>query len=406
MTFNKKDIKLILSDVLDCSTESITDTVPLADLGFDSLRFISAVVKIESKYDIEILDSDLLFNNFKDVLSICGTLKKYFEAELTIYKCIITDCDGVLWHGISGESGDEKAIIDESTNRFCALLHSLRKKGVLLAICSKNERQNIEAMLNNTPINSDDFAIIETNVESKVDSISYILSEFGFTADNAIYVDDSNAELEYIKSKIPTLTMVKADYIDTFTDEISSMFAFQSESNVIDRTALFNKQKERERIHHQTSSPDEYNRILETKTVCEKATVQDFSRLAELSHRANRFNLTGARYTAENIEQIQGDNQYSVYKLCAEDKFGDMGLVVMAVVHKNMIESFIMSCRVFGRGFEIEMLNKIKSDCGDEIKGIYLPTGKNNYCKDFYIENGVSYELCRYDRKNPEDSAG
>ena len=86
------------------------------------------------------------------------------------------------------------------------------------------------------------------------------------------------------------------------------------------------------------------------------------------------------------------DRDYSVYKLCAEDKFGDMGLVAMAVIHGNVIESFIMSCRVFGRGFEKKLLDKIESDKPDII-GLYHPTGKNDYCKDFYKDNGVRYEL-------------
>ena len=389
--FNKDEIKSILSDILGCQIEEITDEIPLSDLGYDSLKFISTVVEIESKYGIEVLDSDLLPDNFKDVSSICETLKKYFADKQKLYKCVITDCDGVLWRGISGESSDESAYTDESTDELCELLRDLRVKGVLLAVCSKNERANIDSMLSLTSVSPDDFAIIEADTHDKSDSISYILNEFGFSADNAVYIDDSDAEIEYVKSKIPDITVLKADYNENFTAKLSEMFS-NLPADSIDRTAKFREQKEREKVHRNTSSPEEYNRMLETKITCDKAVKGDALRLSELSQRANRFNLTGARYTEDEIVNMLNDCDYSVYKLCAEDIFGDMGLVAMAVVHGNVIESFIMSCRVFGRGFEKELLDTIKSDKGN-ITGLYHPTGRNLYCESFYEESGMRYEL-------------
>ena len=393
MMFSKEEIKSILSDILECPADEITDEIPLSDLGYDSLKFISTLVEIESKYGIEVLDSDLLQDNFKDVLSICETLKKYFgEEKQKLYKCVITDCDGVLWRGISGESGNDIAYSDEITNEFCKLLHRLREQGILLAICSKNEKANIDSMLSNTCVSPDDFAIIEADTADKADSILYILGEFGFSADNAVYIDDSDAELEYVQNKIPEITILKADHSENLTDKLRIMFTALP-VDAIDRTVKFREQKEREKVHRNTSSPEEYNLILETKIICNKAVKGDASRLSELSQRANRFNLTGARYTEDEIVNILINRTYSIYKLCAEDKFGDMGLVAMAIVQGDIIENFIMSCRVFGRGFENELLERIKSDTSDSITGLYHPTGKNDYCKDFYKNNGVRYEL-------------
>ncbi len=129
MMFSKYEIKSILSDILECPADEITDEIPLSDLGYDSLKFISTVVEIESKYGIEVLDSDLLQDNFKDVLSICETLKKYFgEEKQKLYKCVITDCDGVLWRGISGESSDDQAHTDESTDNSASFCMNFAKK--------------------------------------------------------------------------------------------------------------------------------------------------------------------------------------------------------------------------------------------------------------------------------------
>lgn len=395
MGYTKTEIKTLLSELLACPVEDITDDRALEELGLDSLQFVSAIVAIEEKYNIEILDSDLLPQNFKDVSSICKTLEKYFSGVQTqLYKCIITDCDGVLWHGISGEDGEDLAYHDDATQKLCLLLHTLRQKGFLLAICSKNEPDNISAMLNMSALSIEDFAIIESNVSDKADTISSILDAFRFSDENAVYMDDSDAELAYIKSRHPSLTVLKADDIQNLTDTISSMFASIPASDVIDRTTQFHRQKERERIHQTTRSSEEYNRLLETTVTCRKAVPEDIPRLAELSQRANRFNLTGSRYTVDEITRMLDNKAYSVFSLFAADRFGDMGLVAMAVLCENRIVSFILSCRVFDRDFELVLLQKLQAIHGTDIVGLFHPTGKNTYCKDFYSSHGIHYEIC------------
>ena len=395
MTSFKNKIKDILANLLECTPETILDETSLFDLGYDSLKFISMIVELEKAFGIEILDSDLMLDNFSDLKTICKTLDKYLNINIQdIVKCVIVDCDGVLWRGISGESGNDQAYSDQMTNMLCEFLHNLRTKGILLAICSKNSYINIETMLDHTPLNVDDFAIIETNVHSKIDSLSNILNEFGFFVSNVLYIDDSDAELAYINSRYPKLATIKADYNIDFLSCLLSLFQDLPENTIIDRTTKFLEQKEREKTHLITSSPDEYNQILQTKIICKIAAIEDIERLAELSHRANRFNLTGARYSSDELTQMMNISDYTVFKLCASDKYGDMGLVAMAVVHKNIIESFIMSCRAFGRKFEYTLLNTILKTYKNELIGRYHPTEKNDYCKDFYLNCGIKYELC------------
>lgn len=389
----KEEIKSILANILDSSIDDITDDIPLVSLGYDSLKFVNTIVAIESQCNIEFYDSDLLLDNFKDVLSIYQITRKYFAQDTKLYKCIITDCDGVLWRGIAGESGDDRAFVDEKTQKVCALLRNCREHGLLLANCSKNEYSNVDAMLGYTSIDTDDFAIIETNVIDKAESVLHILDAFGYAANNAIYIDDSDAELDYLKIKIPELTVIKADYTTDFSQKLSATLSPMFRFEAIDRTSKYREQKLRESIHVRVASPDEYNQILKTQKKCQKAQLSDVSRLAELSQRANRFNLTGARYTEEELKSMMCSNKYSIYKLCAQDKFGDMGLVAMAIIQGGVIESFILSCRVFGRGFEFDLLNRIQSDYSADLRGIYISTGKNDYCKYFYRNRGVEYEL-------------
>ena len=137
----KPEIKTLLSELLACPVEDIADDRALEELGLDSLQFVSAIVAIEEKYNIEILDSDLLPQNFKDVSSICKTLEKYFSGVQTqLYKCIITDCDGVLWHGISGEDGEDLAYHDDATKALPAASYITSKRFFTCDLLQKRTR--------------------------------------------------------------------------------------------------------------------------------------------------------------------------------------------------------------------------------------------------------------------------
>ena len=390
---NKTEIKEIVKKVL--SITEIEDSADLREMGMESVQLVGLIVELENKYDIEILDSDLLIDKFSSIDVIFDTLQKYCKDSTPLYKCIITDCDGVLWRKIAGEAGEEAAYSDTETREFCETLAGLKKRGVLLAGCTRNEKKNIENMLNAASIclGVSDFSMLEYNCADKVSAVRNILAETGFYPDNVLYIDDSDQELEILSTAIPELKCIKAYGQDDFIEALASLFYNLPETTDIDRTTQFHLQKEREKVHIETMSAEEYNHILETNFYCGIADRTDAARLAELSQRANRFNITDTRYTVEDITERIDNPGYMVYYVKVSDKFGDMGTVAMAVVCGNgEIESFILSCRVFGRNFESLLLQKIQEMTAAELRGVYVSTGKNDYCRDFYKEHGVNYE--------------
>lgn len=385
----KDELKQVLAQLVGIEESSISEDTQLSDIGFDSIQFITFIVAIEEKYDIEVLDSDLLYENFTTLDMMYTTLSKYFEDEKPIYKCIITDCDGVLWKGIAGESGVDEAHYDVASIKFCNLLHDLRMRGVMIAACSKNEETNILMMLDSddTVLSSDDLVLIETGVMNKAESAAAIIDELGIYQDSVVFVDDGDYELGLVSTVLPDLKTVKAN--DGFIEEITALFDNLPNESDIDRTAQCKEQKEREKVHVHTNSAAEYNITLETVVICRKAEKSDIPRMAELSQRANRFNINGKRYTEDELSTMLHDDKYGLYILKASDKYGDMGLVAMSVVNGCDIESFMLSCRVFGRDFEVMLLNEMKRDVNAPLRGRHIQTGKNDYCKDFFIANGV-----------------
>lgn len=363
---------------------------PLSDLGLTSLTMIAFIVDLEEKLGIEVLDSDLVFDNFATLEKLLNTLAKYTEDSHSYKKVLILDADNVLWKGISGE---ESIIVDSQTKDFQDFLIGLYRRGVILCLCSKNESANIDEALSSPEmlIRKEHFAIIKANRNDKATNISDIADELNLSLDSFVFVDDSDYELGFVGLNLEGVATVKVDYaFPIFKNTINELFAELPDVSGLNRTELYREQKEREKEKRLFTSPEEYNRSLETEIICEAADIKNIARLSELSMRTNQFNLSAVRYTEKDIEDLIKDPKYLVLSLSVKDKFGDMGIVGMAVVKQNTIEAFMLSCRAFDRGFETHMLNIIKNNVGNPIYGIYRSNDKNLRHSDFYSKNGVT----------------
>jgi FkbH-like protein len=110
-------------------------------------------------------------------------------------------------------------------------------------------------------------------------------------------------------------------------------------------------------------------------------------RIAQLTQKTNQFNLTTKRYSLAEVQDLMGNE--SVYAFSIDDKFGSMGVVGVVIVVGNTVDSFLLSCRAFGREIERSMLSVVMQFCDNyPLYSQYLPTRKNVMTKDFYTKNG------------------
>ena len=390
---NKEKILELLGKIIDIEKENLLEmpiNTKLSDLGLSSIRFIQFIVALEEEFEIEILDSDLMLSNFETIEILYQTLEKYFLSKNVSKKVLICDCDNVLWHGISGE---EEIYTDNLIVKFQEMVIDLYNHGVLICLCSKNEPENIESAFDylEMPLNKNHIIVSKINLTDKATNIKEIAIELNLSADSFVFVDDSKYELDLVSSLIPEITTIHADYSDGGFVEIIKSY-FQSNTIDINRTQQYREQKEREKEKQLYSTAEEFNASLKTEVTCGLALPSQVSRISELSQRTNQFNLSNARHSESEITHFISDENYFVYALSASDKYGDMGIVGAAIIHKSdkpVIISFFLSCRVFGRGFEELLVNKMKSDFQNSLNGIYKKTAKNERFETFYSENGV-----------------
>lgn len=388
----------LLAEACECDVDVIKKAPPeedLISLGMTSISFITFIIKVEEEFNIEINDSDLLLENFGTVSLCMKTLASYISTEigeweptLSMKKGLILDCDNVLWKGISG---DERIIIDEQVVMLHSCLRDLYQKGVILCLCSKNEYNIVHETLNliDTDFNMDMIAIEKINRKDKATNISDILAELNMMADSFVFLDDSEYELGYVNKVFPEILSIKADYYDmSFVETIKDIF-YQTPQSSLDRTKLYREQKERQKEKGKYISIADYNASLKTVMSCHVSTKNEIPRISELSMRTRQFNLSDAHYSVEEITNFYNSDGYKVISLTASDKYGDLGLVGASIINENTIIAFMLSCRVFDRGFEYVMIDTIKALYNTPLKGVYVGNGKNSRFIDFYKDNGI-----------------
>lgn len=394
---NEQTIYKILSVVTEKSEEALmafSKDQSLLDLGLDSIKFIQFIVAVEEAFQIEIRDSDLLFSKFETIEKLFSTLSGYLEST-PLKKVLVCDCDNVLWRGVAGE---ETISLDSDTLSLQQEIVNLCNRGVLVCLCSKNDRANFEQAFENPDmvLKNEHIAIAKINFRDKAANLKEIAAELNVSLNSFVFLDDSDYELGLISALLPEVCVVKADYHDlSFIKAVSGLFS-QSASSM-NRTALYKEQKEREKEKLHFKTVDEYNNSLETKAVFCPADSDSAGRIAELSQRTNQFNLSGRRYAEQEVSDLLAQKKYHIRTLSVSDKYGDMGLVG-AVIYEDkadciVLHSFYLSCRAFGRGFETLMINEMKA-MGKPLFGVYNETDKNRKHKSFYNDNGVGlYEL-------------
>lgn len=389
---NKKKIFGLLSEVTGHTADllaALHGDTPLRDFGLTSIAFIQFVVALEDEFGIEVLDSDLDFGKFSTVNALIGTLEKYFSKN-TLKKVLVCDCDNVLWRGISGE---EPTVIDAAADAVQNELLRLYNAGVLLCICSRNQPGNISAAFRQPgmTLKREHILISKVSGNDKPSVLREIAAELNLSPDSFVFVDDSDYEIGLVSALIPEITVIRADADDPeLCEKIDS--CFEGADSDVDRTKQYRDQKEREKEKLRCQSVEEYNNSLESRVKTSLCAEEDVPRVAELSQRTNQFNLSGARYTEDDVRRFIASDGYRVLSLCASDKYGDMGIVGAAVVRladSPVVEGFFISCRVFGRGFENLLLDEVKR-VSPNAGGTYRRTDKNAQFENFYTENGVT----------------
>ena len=355
----------------------------------------------------------------------------YFAYELMSYvktmlgvsrKCIVLDLDNTLWGGIVGEDGFDGIELAQTSNgkafvEFQKQLLSLWQQGIILAINSKNNFDDAMKVIREHPdmiLREKHFASIQINWDDKAQNIKQIAEEINIGLNSIVFFDDDKLNQERIKQEFPEVLTVD---MPNDPSQYSSILTNLNDFNALQRTeedtkrgVMYAQQRQRKQFENTVSNLDQFLKQMDIKVKIKQSNGFLIPRISQLTLKTNQFNLTTRRYQEEEIRKFSKDENFEVGCAQVLDKFGDNGITGAYIVKKNetnwILDTFLLSCRVMGRGVEDAMLSHILKDAKnngiEEFKAEFIPTLKNkpaeNFLSDFGFRKHDNFWV--YDLKN------
>ncbi len=324
-----------------------------------------------------------------------------------IKKCLILDLDNTTWGGIIGDDGIENIQIGELGigKAFTELQYwakELKNRGVLLAICSKNDEHIAKEVFEKHPdmiLRLEDISIFVANWINKGDNILYIQQSLNIGMDSLVFIDDNPFERDLVKTMHPEVTVPElpedpSDYLPFLRSlNLFETVSFTDEDTV--RTKQYQEESHRAVLQQSFESVDEYLASLQMEAKVEEITAFNLARCAQLTQRSNQFNVTTIRYSEEQLTSFI-KNGGKAKAISLKDKFGDYGMISLLLLEKQneilIVNTWVMSCRVLKRGVEEFAVNEIiktakELDC-DQIHGKYIATPKNGMVANLFVNMG------------------
>jgi len=325
-----------------------------------------------------------------------------------VIKCVILDLDNTLWSGIVGDDGPEGIKINahgegEAFHRFQTYLLELKKRGILLCVCSKNEYSTaICPFIDNSEmaLKENDITMFVANWENKADNIRKIKETLDIGFDSMVFLDDNPCERNLVRQLlpgviVPDLPEDPSDYVRAISElNLFETSSFSAED--LRRVELYRQEASRRVVQQTYSSIEDYLQSLEMVIEVERFNLFYLPRIAQLIQRSNQFNLTTRRHNQGECERMMHNERCIPLYAKLKDRFGDHGLISIVVAchdgDRLMITDWLMSCRVLSRGVEQFLMNTLVEEARrlnlPLIAGQYIPTSKNGMVRDFYARFG------------------
>ncbi|HTZ72081.1 MAG TPA: GSCFA domain-containing protein [Acetobacteraceae bacterium] len=286
--------------------------------------------------------------------------------QIDTVKLVVVDLDDTLWNGVSGDSADVGPEMAEGWPvGFIEALHYLRKRGILLAIASKNDEARVRAVfprILGSRLTLDDFAMTRIDWRPKPESMQEILATLNLLPRNTVFIDDNPAERAAMQAAFPDIRVLGRN---PFTMRRVLLLAPEMQAVVVSeesarRTAMAQAQVQRETERTQFSQED-FLRQQEVHVSLRRigsATEKGFARALELINKTNQFNTSGKRWTVQELEKfLSDDGTLFVYEVA--DRYTPYGLVGAVLVDFDTIIQWVMSCRVIGMAAERAVLHAL-----------------------------------------------
>jgi FkbH-like protein len=328
------------------------------------------------------------------------------------FKALVLDLDNTVWGGVVGDDGLEGIVIGQGSAggeayvAFQEYARELSRRGIILAVCSKNDEANALEPFEKHPemiLRRGDIASFVANWSDKANNIRAIAAELNIGLDSLVFVDDNPFERNLVRQELPMVAVPEV------TDDPVSYIRAVSDAGYFEgltvtdedreRTGQYQGNKARDALKASATDLESYLRGLEMQLIWRRFDRIGLQRTVQLINKSNQFNLTTRRYTEEDILAVMADPAAFGLQLRLLDRFGDNGVIAIIIGRLRdggdlYIDTWLMSCRVLGRQVEPTTLNLIAQEAktlgARRLIGEYLPTKKNAMVREHYARLGFT----------------
>jgi FkbH-like protein len=330
------------------------------------------------------------------------------------FKCLALDLDNTLWGGVIGDDGltgitlGQGSALGEAFVAFQRYARDLARRGVILAVCSKNDEANALEPFEKHPemvLRREDIACFAANWTDKASNLREIAERLNIGLDAVVFADDNPFERNIVRRELPMVAVpeLPADPA-LFADCIAAAGYFESvrlTSEDRQRTRQYQANAERAAARTSTTDLEGYLRSLDMDLRWRRFDAVGLPRIVQLINKTNQFNLTTRRVTEEEATAMIADPLLLTLQLRLLDRFGDNGMIAVVIGRFTeagsadmLIETWLMSCRVLGRGVEEATLALTAAEAArlgaDRLIGEYRPTAKNGMVREHYKRLGFA----------------
>jgi FkbH-like protein len=327
-----------------------------------------------------------------------------------VVKCVVVDLDNTLWGGVIGDDGLEGIALSahgggegESFFRLQQFLRQLHHRGIVLAVCSKNDEAIALMPFLEHPdmvLKREDIAVFVANWDDKASGIRRIRDTLNIGLDSIVFLDDSAFERNLVRELLPEVI------VPELPEDPSAVVAFLSELDLFEttsfssedrnRAAQYRREAQRREAAAGRANVQDFLQSLDMRAVVARFDQFHLPRIAQLMQRSNQFNLCTRRLTESQCRALAQDDAFLPLYATLADRFGDHGLIAAIVLERSqealMIRDWLMSCRVLARGVEQFLMNRVMRQAAQlgltRVIGEYVPTAKNAMVRDFYQQFG------------------
>ncbi|HEY4215071.1 MAG TPA: HAD-IIIC family phosphatase [Steroidobacteraceae bacterium] len=325
-------------------------------------------------------------------------------------RVLVLDLDNTVWGGVIGDDGLGGIVLaqgDATGEAHLAVQRmalDLRSRGIVLAVCSKNTDEVAREVFRSHPemlLREQHIAVFQANWNDKATNLRSIASELSLGLDSLVFLDDNPVERGLVRTQLPQVAVPEigtdpAEYSRTLAAAgYFDLIAFSEEDRK--RAEFYDMNARRATLRAQTGDIQSYLASLQMEITFAPFDATGRARIVQLINKSNQFNLTTRRYTAADVERLEADPQSLTLQVRLTDIYGDNGMISVVICRAAgqttwEIDTWLMSCRVLGRGVEQmvlrEILDAARAAGVTTLIGRYIPTERNALVKDHYSNLG------------------